>query len=161
METFEAIFGGQQPNIEQECARAVLIFVFGYLLLRFSGRRTFGSWSSLDIIISITVGSNLSRALTGPAPLLGTMAATALLMAMHWMLAKLSAHSETAAHIVEGSPVELGGPGGVNDRLMKAWSISKTDLFEAMRESKVKSFAEVHSVMLEPSGKIHIAKAEG
>jgi uncharacterized membrane protein YcaP (DUF421 family) len=161
METLEAIFGGQHPNTWQECARAVLIFAFGYLLLRFTGRRTFGQWSSLDIVMTILVGSNLSRALTGPPPFFGTMAATALLMAMHSILAKLSAISEIAGHVLEGSPVELGALGTINDQRMKAWSISKTDLDAAMRESKVKSLAEMEFVILEPSGKIHVTKVDG
>jgi uncharacterized membrane protein YcaP (DUF421 family) len=161
MESFEAFFGGQHPNIGQECARAGLIFVFGYLLLRFSGRRIFGRWSPLDILVSIIVGSNLSRAITGSAPLLGTMAATALLMALHWAMAKLSAHSQSAARLLEGSPVELGRAGTLDGSRMKGWSISQTDLDEAMRESKVKSLAEMQSVMLEPSGKIHVTKTEG
>ncbi len=146
MGSLEAIFGGQHPSTAQECARAVVIFIFGYLLLRVSGRRTLGQWSSLDIVISIVVGSNLSRALTGPAPFFGTMAVTALLIAMHWILAKLSALSEIAGHVLEGLPVELCTLGTIDDKRMKAWSISKTDLHEAMRESKVKSLAEVQSV---------------
>jgi uncharacterized membrane protein YcaP (DUF421 family) len=34
-------------------------------IVRFVGRRVFGEWAALDIIVSIVVGSNLSRALTG------------------------------------------------------------------------------------------------
>ncbi len=61
----------------QECARAVVIFAFGLLLMRFSGRRIFAQWSALDIVVAFTAGSNLSRAITGPVPLFGTMAAMA------------------------------------------------------------------------------------
>jgi len=82
-------------------------------------------------------------------------------MALHWILAKLSALSEIAGHVLERSPVELGTLGRINDERMKAWSISKTDLDKAMRESKIKSLAEVQSVILEPNGKIHVTKADG
>ena len=67
-----------------------MIFVFGLALVRLAGRRVFGKWAALDIVVSIIIGSNLSRALTGNAPLWGTLAGTALLMALHWLLAKRS-----------------------------------------------------------------------
>lgn len=62
---------GQTKQVEwwQELPRAVVIFVYGLLLLRISGRRTFARWSALDIILSVITGSCLGRALTGGAPL--------------------------------------------------------------------------------------------
>ena len=86
----ETIFGsGQGLSPGQECARAVLIFIYGFLLIRLAGRRIFARWSALDTVVAIIAGSNLSRAITGPVPLFGTMAATAVLVALHWLLAKL------------------------------------------------------------------------
>jgi len=81
-------------TIAQECARAVLILIYGLAILRIAGRRIFGKWSALDIIVSIIVGSNLSRALTGSAPLLGTIAATTVLVGLHWVLARVAAHRQ-------------------------------------------------------------------
>ena len=84
MHVLETIFGRtHEVTVGQECARAALIFLFGLLCMRVSGRRCFGKWSVLDIVVSIVLGSSLSRALTGSAPLLGTMAACVVLLAMH------------------------------------------------------------------------------
>src|SRR5690242_20367418 len=93
----ETIFGvGAQTTMHlewwQECARAVLIFAYGFILLRLTGRRIFGKWAALDIIVSIIIGSNLSRALTGQAPLGGTLLSTTLLIALHWLLAPRPVH---------------------------------------------------------------------
>src|SRR4051794_9298062 len=77
----------------QECARGVLIFFYGLALVRLAGRRVFGKWAALDIVVSIIVGSNLSRALTGNAELWGTLAATTLLILLHWILAHAAARS--------------------------------------------------------------------
>ena len=40
----------------QECLRAMLILVYGLVLVRLAGRHVFGKWSALDIIVSIMVG---------------------------------------------------------------------------------------------------------
>ena len=51
----------------QECARTVIVFAYGLLVVRIAGRRLFGKWGALDIIVSLVVGSSLSRAMTGNA----------------------------------------------------------------------------------------------
>ena len=82
--TFESVLGTMHDvSVGQECARAILIFLYGLVLMRISGRRTFAKWSALDIIVSITSGSALSRALTGSAPLDVTIAAVAVLTFLH------------------------------------------------------------------------------
>lgn len=105
-----ALFG-ETGNVTavQECARAVLVLAYGLAILRLAGRRIFGRWSALDIIVSIVVGSNLSRALTGNAPLFGTIAATTVLIGLHWLLARLAAHYRPLSRISRG-PLDRARP---------------------------------------------------
>jgi uncharacterized membrane protein YcaP (DUF421 family) len=161
MSWLESVFGpGTNISAAQECARAAFIFGYGFLLVRLAGRRIFAQWSALDIVVAIIAGSNLSRAITGPVPLFGTMAATAVLVALHWLFAKVGAHSKLADRLIEGEPVELGSAGTVNEQRLKRWSITGTALEEAMRRSKVKSLGGMESIILEPSGRIHVTKAD-
>ena len=67
----------------QECTRTVVVFCYGLAVVRLAGRRVFGKWSALDFIVSIIVGSSLSRAITGSAALGGTLASTTLIMLLH------------------------------------------------------------------------------
>ena len=157
----EIAFGsGQNISTAQECARAALMFFYGFLLIRFAGRRIFGQWSALDTAVAIIAGSNMSRAITGPAQLFGTMAATAVLVALHWALAKLATHSTLADRILEGKAVQLGARGTLHDEQMKKWSVSGTDIAEAMRQSGVSRLEEISSVTLEPSGVINVSKTK-
>jgi uncharacterized membrane protein YcaP (DUF421 family) len=162
MSVLEAMFGST-GNVSwlQESARAVLIFAYGLLLVRLAGRRVFGRWSALDIVISIIVGSNLSRALTGNSPLFGTLAATTLLMAMHWLLAQGSARSRLLSRIVEGSPIPLAREGDVDKRKLRRQSVSDADLNEALRQSGCERVEETRLIMLEPSGKVSVLKKGG
>ncbi len=143
-----------------ECARAVMVFLYGYLLMRLAGRRISGRWSVLDIIVSVIIGSSLARALTGNAPVLGTMAAMAVIVALHAFFAQLSARSRVIARALEGKPIVLGHRGRLYEARMKVNSISGIDIEEAMRRSKVRSLNEVDRVILEPSGKIHITRVK-
>lgn len=144
----------------QECARAVLIFAYGFILLRLTGRRIFGKWAALDIIVSIIIGSNLSRALTGQAPLGGTLLSTTLLIALHWLLAHAAARSPRASVILEGAMVELARDGAREQATLVREAISEADLNEALRAAGLTRLADTQLVALEPNGKISVVKAK-
>ncbi|MEL6064180.1 MULTISPECIES: DUF421 domain-containing protein [unclassified Methylobacterium] len=159
MTALETLFG-TAPHLTawQECARAVLIFAYGLLLMRVSGRRTFGKWSALDIVVSIMLGSSLSRALTGNAPLLGTMAASAVLVLLHGLLAQAAARSTRLARIIEGTAITLSRDGRLDERARLHQSVSAADLAEALRQTGVADVGETAGIILEPSGKITVRK---
>jgi uncharacterized membrane protein YcaP (DUF421 family) len=158
----DAVFGsGSDLAWHQECARAALIFVYGLALVRIAGRRIFGRWSALDIVVSIVIGSNLSRALTGGAQLWGTLAATTLLVALHWVLARLVARSPGFSRLIEGKPVELAHRGEPSHSVRERYAVSQSDLNEALRQSGVDDIAAARAVTLEPSGEITVLKHEG
>ena len=142
----------------QECARAVLIFGYGLLLVRVAGRRVFGKWSALDIVVSIMVGSNLSRALTGSAPLWGTLAATTLLLGLHWVVAQGVARIASLSRLLEGGAIELGRDGDLDHRARRAFTVSEADLDEALRSAGIANASETRLIMLEPSGRISVLK---
>ncbi|HET8995782.1 MAG TPA: YetF domain-containing protein [Acetobacteraceae bacterium] len=159
MQAFHAVFGSQHHVLWwQECLRALLMFAYGLVLMRSSGRRTFGRWSALDIVVSIILGSSLSRALTGSAPLGGTMAAMAVMIGLHWVLARAAAQSRKLAGTLEGEPIALVQAGRRNEPAMRHFSVSAPDLEEALHGAGIMDIAEARLALLEPSGKITVLK---
>jgi uncharacterized membrane protein YcaP (DUF421 family) len=162
MTVLHQIFGGEDHlGFAQECARALLIFFYGLLLLRLSGRRTFVHWSALDLVISIIVGSALARTMTGSAPLLGTMAAAAILTALHVIVGHATARSPFLARIVEGHAVKLAQDGRIDHELCRKHMISDSELAGALRQQGVDGDSGLENVklmMLETSGKISVVK---
>lgn len=160
MNELSAIFGSHPPlAAAQECARAILIFAFGLTMVRLAGRRVFGKWSALDTIVSVIVGSNLSRAITGSAPLWGTLAATAALFALHWILSQAAARWAFASHVLEGSPIVLKDSGDVDHGARRSIAISEADLNEALRQNGLATTQGAERVTVEPSGRITVLKA--
>jgi uncharacterized membrane protein YcaP (DUF421 family) len=161
-QSFVNIFGMQNDlSTSQEAARAVLIFFYGLILLRLSGPRLFGHWSALDIVISIMVGSALARAMTGNAPLVGTMVAAAVMAFLHVIIAHLVARNMSLARIVEGEEVTLIEHGRIDHVARKRNKISEADIREALREQGVDGEAKsanVKRMTLEPSGKLSVVK---
>ena len=153
------VFGPQSHMLWwQECSRALVVFAFGLGLVRAAGRRSFSKWSALDIIVSILVGSNLSRALTGSAPLGGTLIATTLIMGLHALLAHGAARYAIFSRIFEGEAKQLARDGRLEPSIMKSHAISDSDLTEALRKAGVSVIGETKLLMLEPSGNITVLK---
>ena len=121
------------------------------------GRRIFGRWGAIDIVVAIVVGSNLSRAITGSAPFIGTLLATALMISMHWVLAHLAARYKPLTFITEGDPVRLISQGAPCKRTLLRNGVSANDINEALRENGVARLEDVGDMTLEPSGKIHVS----
>lgn len=142
----------------QECARTVVVFGYGLAIVRIAGRRVFGKWAALDFIVSVMVGSSLSRTITGSAALGGTLASTTLIMLAHGLLAHAAARSERFSRLVEGAPLPLARDGKADRAAFMRGSISRRDLEEALRQSGVEEIDDTRLVVLEPSGKITVLK---
>lgn len=158
--TLELIFGPTgHTSGAQECARAVAIFIYGLVAVRLAGRRAFAQWTPLDIVVGIVTGSSLSRALTGNADLGGTMAATSVVMLLHWVLSHASAKWPSVSRLLEGSPVRLGANGAVDEGALRRHAVSRSALDAAFRGAGVDGAAGSRLIVLEPSGKLSIVKA--
>jgi uncharacterized membrane protein YcaP (DUF421 family) len=131
------------------------VFVYGLGLIRVSGRRTFGKWSALDVIVSVTAGSALSRALTGNAALGGTLAAVTVLIALHWLMAHGVARSRALSCIAEGRPVVLGCGGTLDERARLRHAVSLADIEEALHRRGLDELPQKGRVTLEPNGTIN------
>src|SRR4051812_28128826 len=88
MQIVDEIFGtGKDLTVLQMSARSVVVFILALILLRISGRRSFGLRSPLDNIISIILGAVLSRAIVGASPFLPVIAGSTTLVLIHRLIA--------------------------------------------------------------------------
>jgi uncharacterized membrane protein YcaP (DUF421 family) len=159
-EALTAVFGQHGSlNPGQECARAALILFCGWAMIRTLGRRAFGRWSALDIVVSIIVGSNLSRALTGSAPLWGTLLATIVIFALHQLVAIACASHPRISHFVEGASIKLVEGGRVVEGAFLRHGVSEADLNQALRQAGLDEPGQARLITLEPSGKITVIRA--
>lgn len=153
-----AAFGHYEDGISwwQMCARAGVLFVYGIALLRLAGTRIFGKSAPLDIIMSVIIGSNLSRTLTGNAPIVEVMIATAFLLALHWALAQVAHRYRWFSNMVKGKPHELVRDGTIDWAAMRHEGLGMRDLETAMRDGGVVDVAEIQRATLERDGSISI-----
>jgi uncharacterized membrane protein YcaP (DUF421 family) len=121
-----------------------------------AGKRLFGRWGAIDIVISVVIGSNLSRALTGNAPFVPTILATAFLVALHSVLLGMAAFWPWLGPILKGSPRCLIKDGAVDRRAMLLAGIGRHDLQEALRCKGLTGPEQVEEAWLERDGAISV-----
>ena len=159
-DAFHDLFGrtGEDINAFQMSARAVLVFLFGVALVRLGGARAFGKWTALDIVVSIIICLSLSRTLTGNTPLIPTLVSTAVLVALHAVLAQASLRFHPLSLLTKGRPCPLVEDGRVDERALKRHGVGRHDLEEALRKGGVEDPSQVRLAMLERNGDISVLK---
>jgi uncharacterized membrane protein YcaP (DUF421 family) len=138
----------------QMSIRAVLVLIFGLVLIRLLGRRAFGQQNPLDIIVAIVIGSNLSRSLTGNSPFFPTLAATVVLLLVFWLLDHAAAQWHRLGTLAKGEPVVLAHNRQFDRKTMALWGITEGDIAEAARAAGMPGVEAVKDAVLERSGRI-------
>ena len=159
-ETLHALIGREGGDITwwQMSIRAVAIFLYGLALIRFAHKRVFGKWSPIDIVLSVVIGSNLSRTLTGNAPFVETLAATTLLVVLHSLLTDAAARIPRLGPLLKGSPAKLIEDGRPDEKQLRKHAIGEHDLQEALRACGLRDVGEVQAAYLERNGDINVVK---
>lgn len=147
---------GQDLAWWQMCVRAVLILLFGLVLVRIAGKRVFGKWGAIDILVSIVIGSNLSRAITGNAPFFPTLAATAALLVAHAALTMLAVRLPWLGPLLKGKPQRIVRDGEPDEREMVRHGVGRHDLEEALRGSGLTRCEDAQEAWIERNGDISV-----
>ena len=142
----------------QMTARAALIFLFGIVLVRVAGKRVFGKWGALDIVLSVVIGSNLSRALTGNAPFVETVLATMALVALHAAMAAVAVRVPALGVLTKGRAACLTHNGQFDPKALRRHAVGKHDLEEALREAGLTGSDQVAEAWIERNGDVSIIK---
>lgn len=163
MELWNEIFGSGDFELRwwQMSARAALVFILCLLLLRISGRRSFGLRSAFDNCTAILLGAILGRAVTGASPFFPTLGASLVLVLLHRGLAWLCIRNKFISDLANGKPIVLFREGKIVDDNLDRSLVSREDILEGLRlQKKTNSFENVESMYLETSGEISVVEKQ-
>ncbi|MEX6505360.1 DUF421 domain-containing protein [Jiella sp. M17.18] len=160
MDLFRFVFGDTSGPVAwwQMCDRAVLIFAYALILYRILPRKAFGGTAALDIVVTVVLGSSLSRAITANAPLIPVLAATAVLASLYAGASTLAPRSEWLSRLAKGRAIRLVRDGSVDRQAMRRARLGERDLTESLRLNGVASIDEVAEAYLERNGAISVIK---
>lgn len=113
--------------------RMAIVFLFGVILVRLANRRLLGRNAGFDVLLGVLLGSVLSRAVNGTAPFGPTLFGSALLIALHHLLAAASTRWHGLSLVLKGRPQVLVRDGRVQHETLARCDLSHEDLEEELR----------------------------
>lgn len=146
-------------NVLQVSLRAIVVYLGGLAILRIGENRFLGKFTAFDIILGFVLGSVLSRAINGSGPLIPSLTATALLVTLHFLLAKTAFHTHRLGSLIKGRPEPLVKDGQILWEGMRSKSLSERDLEEALRlNAGLDNCDQVQEARFERNGDISVVK---
>ena len=133
------------------------MFILSIVMLRIGHKRFMGKNTPLDVLLGIVFGSMASRAITGNAPFVPTLAASLTLVLIHWLLSFIAFHWSSFGNAVKGKKNLLIKDDEILWEEMKKGHITEDDLSEALRnKGEEPDFKQVKSAHLERNGDISL-----
>jgi uncharacterized membrane protein YcaP (DUF421 family) len=144
-------------NVGQMSLRALVVFVLSIAMIRIANKRFMGKNAALDVLLGIIFGSMVSRAITGNAPFLPTLAASLALVLLHWVSSAIAFRSQWFGTLVKGHDSLLVRDGEIQWEMMKKAHLTEHDLRESIRNSgEQPDVSRVASAHLERNGDISV-----
>lgn len=142
--------------------RAVVVFVFLWVLTRAVGRTTLGELSTFELLLYVTMGDLVQQAVTqqdfsvtGGLLAVGTFAVlTVGLSYAQWRFPALR-------RVVTGHPELVVRDGELQRRVMRRQRLAEADLHAAAREQGIRSIDDVELAVLEANGRISFFTRRG
>jgi uncharacterized membrane protein YcaP (DUF421 family) len=147
-------------TVTQVALRAAVVYVVTVAMVRLGKKRFMGRATAFDVILGIMLGSIVSRAITGNAPLLPALAAGAVLLAMHSLFSWIAMYWHWFGGLVKGHSEVLVRDGEIDGREMRKAHMSEKDLWEDLRGKSISQLGEVAEGRLERSGSLSVIKAK-
>lgn len=154
------IFGsGTDLTIWQMTARAIVVFVITLILIRISGRRSFGLHTPLDNIITIMLGAVMSRAIVGASDFMPVIASSLVLVLIHRFFAWLAVYHPRFSKLMTGEKMLLFEDGDFIEHNMDRAQIGKEDILQELRKSALtEDLQTIEKIYIERNGEINSVK---
>jgi uncharacterized membrane protein YcaP (DUF421 family) len=160
MHTFYQIFGeGKNLNALQMSSRSVVIFLVALILIRLSGRRSFGVRTPLDIFIVICLGAVLSRAIVGASEFIPVVVASFVIVCLHRLFGWLIALSKSFSQVMAGKKILLFADGKFIPENLRKGLVGEEDVMPGVRKSALtEDLQQIDKVYLERNGEVSAIK---
>lgn len=135
--------------------RGALVYLILLLLMRLSGKRSFGEMSAFDVIVLVLVGGTLRTSIIGPdKSFLGAIIAVAAILATDKIIAWLCTRSDRLNRLFEGRATFLVKRGKTVPGALRRCNIPQAAFDRVLHTQGHEDLDGVNNARLEPNGKI-------
>jgi len=158
METIQNLIGkGDDLTALQMSVRGIFIFILAFLLIRISGRRSFGMKGPVDNIIAILLGAILSRAVVGASPFIPVIVTSLVVVLLHRIWGWLISSYPRLGRFAEGEKILLYDQGKFKEIKMKRALICHAEIMQNVKNLiHQENLAHVDKIFMERDGKLSV-----
>jgi uncharacterized membrane protein YcaP (DUF421 family) len=150
-----------RPSWAEKLLRPVLVYLVLLILFRAASKREVAQATLFDFLIVLMISNVVQNAMIGEDnSVLGAAAGALMLILMSGWLNRVTSRSKRARELLEGSPALLIRNGQINENVMQKESVSRNDLFSAIRKQGLTRLTDVSFAILELDGSISVIKAD-
>lgn len=141
--------------------RAVVMFLFLWLITRAVGRSTLGELSTFQLLLYVTMGDLVQQSITQQdysvtSGVLAVGAFALMTVALSWVQWRFP----RARPFINGQPLLVVRDGQPLEDAMRRHRLSLTDLLAAARQQGVRDIADVEVAVLEADGRVSFFMAD-
>ncbi|MBM7094307.1 MULTISPECIES: DUF421 domain-containing protein [Alteribacter] len=156
---FEFWQGASDLPVYHFLIRAIIVYIYIFILLKILGQRSIGTFDPLDFIFGIIIGDIVGEPLAaGDVPLPGPLAAAAFIAGIHLFLSWIALKLPRFRRVIEDEPLVLVKNGQIIHKELNRMKITVESLMMDLRLQNAIDLTEVDYAVLEPNGKISVIK---
>jgi uncharacterized membrane protein YcaP (DUF421 family) len=142
----------------QVCLRALVVYLVLIGYVRFAKKRFLSQATGFDAILVIVIGSIASRAISGTAPFISSLAGTFVLVLVHWVISYITQDFPALSYAIKGKDTVLIRNGELDRQALAASHMSEDDLAEDLRQEGIETPTQVKMARLERSGRLSVIR---
>lgn len=137
--------------------RAVVIYGFLLVLLRFTGKRQVGQLSPFDLVLLLVLSNAVQNAMNGgDNSITGGLILACTLIGVNWLVSWLTYRSKRLEAVIEGRPIILIHHGHIDHHAMREAQMTVHELIASLRAEGCIGPEGVLIAVLENNGKITV-----
>jgi len=139
--------------------RTLIIYAYTLVLLRWLGSRAIGQLSTVEFLLVIALGSAVGDAMFYPeVPLLHAMLVITVVVVANKLLDFVMGRSGRTERLLDGQAREAIRDGVIIRDFLRNASLSRYELFQALREVGIEQLGEVRRAYVEKDGEVTVFK---
>ena len=137
--------------------RAVLIYIFLLVAMRLMGKKQLGELQPFEFAVTLIMAELACIPMSDTTvPVIYGLVPIFTLFVVQFALTKLIKHSLKARRLINGKPVIVINPCGIDYRAISMLDLTVNDLLEALREKNYLSPEELEYAIFETNGDVSV-----
>jgi len=137
--------------------RITVMYLSSIVIMRLAGKKEVSQLELSELVTSFMVSEIACMPITDPeVPLYEAVVFSVAVVAINYVISKLSIRIPVIKHSVAGKPEFLAVKGKIDKKAMYKAQVTLSELVSAMRKEGISSIEKINYAVLEPDGNISV-----